>query len=243
MREDSSILEAAKRALELIGEPSDIKKIHKIILQHGLYQFNTPVPEHVLDTTLKRHLADSPRKDQADPILFKMTEDSKYKLAGDAPQVYSLQKNQGTKRIMRDSNKEDLIQELMSEKIGVFKEIWRLLLFAAQIGVREGRKEPLESIEKGKGIDQSTFGNSSSWPGILYLMSLVEANDASLLSGDDEGERKRTQLFEQYANGGLAILKEHFEEHAASIDALLEFIDAHSFEPSKNNISEIDLSI
>jgi len=133
-----------------------------------------------------------------------------------------------TKRIHRARDKERIINTLMAEQVDVFKEIWRLLLFAAQIGLKEGKREPLESIDSGKGIDQSTFGNCPSWPGICYLMSLVEEDSSVPLSGTSEAEERRLAIFQEYANGGLSVLQDYFADRNPDLDSILSFIDENS---------------
>jgi len=144
---------------------------------------------------------------------------------------------------MRATDKEELIEELMSNRIGVFREIWRLLLFSAQVGLKENRREPLKSVETGKGIDQATFGNSSSWPGILYLMGLVESGDSLALERSPEIEEQRVQLFQEYANGGLSFIKEFFKERAIDLEGLLSFIEIHQVTRRPLEKPDLNLSI
>ena len=149
----------------------------------------------------------------------------------------------GMRRIMRASDKNELIEELMSGRIGIFREIWRLLLFSAQIGLKAGRREPLKAVDPGKGIDQSTFGNSPSWPGILFLMGLSDTGDTQILAGSPEGEDQRIQLFQEYANGGLSVLKEFFQDRAVDLDGFLAFIESHHAKHGSLEAPDLDLSI
>lgn len=132
----------------------------------------------------------------------------------------------GMKRIQRASDKEEIIKSLMADHIGIFKEIWRLLLFAAQVGIKNSRRDPLNSVDSGKGIDQTTFGNCPAWPGVLYLMSLVESESTNALSGSGEAEDQRILIFQEYANGGLSILEDFFSDRPVNLDGLLVFIDS-----------------
>lgn len=132
------------------------------------------------------------------------------------------------KRIQRANDKEDIIKSLMAEQVGVFKEIWKLLLFAAQVGMKSGRREPLKAFDSGKGIDQATFGNCPAWPGILYLVALVDTGSSECLSGSAENEDNRTVIFQEYVNGGLSILKDFFSDRPLNLDGLIEFISAQS---------------
>ncbi len=143
------------------------------------------------------------------------------------------------KRIQRALDKEDIIKSLMSEQLGVFKEIWRLLLFASQVGIKNGKREPLNSVDSGKGIDQSTFGNCPTWPGILYLISLVESCGTECLCGSSDAEDDRINVFQEYVNGGLSILKNFFSDRPVDLDGLLAFIESQRGE----NVGRPDLEL
>ncbi len=145
------------------------------------------------------------------------------------------------KRIQRAKDKEEIISLLMDERLGVFKEIWRLLLFAAFVGLKNGRKESLKSADPGKGIDQSTFGNSPTWPGLLYLIALVESKSPDSLSGSSVADDERVLLFQEYANGGLTILQDFFSDNNADLDSLLAFIDSQKGESAGE--PDLDLMI
>lgn len=145
------------------------------------------------------------------------------------------------KRIQRANDKEEIIKSLMSDQVGVFKEIWKLLLFAAQVGMRNDDRRPLISVDTGKGIDQSTFGNCPAWPGVLYLMSLVETQNTNCLSGSSDVEDERILVFQEYANGGLARLVEFFVGRSIDLDGLLAFIETQR-EESAGRL-DLDLTI
>ena len=223
--EKATIAEAAQAALRAIGRPASVDEIYAEILNHRLYEFNTPTPEHVLRTTIRRQMAGSDRIDSRDPIVFEMVGDEIYAIA--AGLIGSVKKGQGRgmKRIQRAGDKEEIIKSLMGDQVGVFKEIWRLLLFAAQVGMKDGKREPLKAVDTGKGIDQTTFGNCPAWPGILYLMSLVETGQSECLGGASDVEDDRIVIFQEYANRGLTKLKEFFSDRNADLDGLLAFIE------------------
>jgi dnd system-associated protein 4 len=243
MSANTTIADAAETALKSLGKPSTAEEIHGEILRLQGYTFNTRDPVHVVETELKRYSEESPRADKRDTPRFRMNSDKTFTMA--TPEAPSSRRSPsvGIKRILRSSDKEDLIEELMSARIGIFREIWRLLLFAAQIGLKAKRREPLRSAETGKGIDQATFGNSSSWPGILYLMSLSETGDSGILASTPEGEDQRVQLFQEYANGGLTILKDFFGSRTLDLDGFLSFIEIHHAQPSELSAPDMDLVI
>lgn len=226
MNENANIAQAAQLALRSLARPASIEEIYSEILRLKLYQFYTPTPEHVLRTTIRRHTGGIERVDSSDVILFEMPEDEIYCLVADVKGVSRKKAGTGMKRIQRALDKEEIIKSLMSEQLGVFREIWKLLLFASQVGIKNGRREPLKSVDSGKGIDQSTFGNCPSWPGILYLISLVESGGTDCLCGSSNAEDDRINVFQEYANGGLDILKDFFSDRPIDLDGLLAFIES-----------------
>lgn len=243
MRPPQTIADAAEIAIREIGRAATLEEIFKHIQQADLYQFNTPTPEHVLYTTLQRHLEGGSRIDAREEIRFRIDTNKRYSLmtAVDAP---ATGKSRGPKRIMRSSDKEEFIQEIMSDRVGVFKEIWRLLLFAAQIGIKCDRRESLQSVESGKGIDQATFGNSSAWPGILYLMNIAVEEGSEILGSNADSDDRRVTLFQEFANGGLAVMEEFFKNRTIDLEGVIAFIDRYqSSESTSVGVADLDLTI
>jgi dnd system-associated protein 4 len=136
------------------------------------------------------------------------------------------------KRIHRAKDKEPILAALTSEQLGVFKELWRLLLFAAQVGIKNNRRVLLATVDAGKGIDQSTFGNSPAWPGILYLTAVAEAKSADPMASTQAAEDSRIQVFEEYANGGLEMMQEYFATRRVDLDGLIAFIQSQNEQPT-----------
>lgn len=242
MNDEITIADAAEAALRALARPVSIDEIFDFIVERNLYVFNTPTPKHVLYTTIQRHLDGGHRTDKFTNIRFYMSENDTISLQP-PHKASGASKARGPKRIMRASDKEDLIQELMHEQVGIFREIWRLLLFAAQIGVQHRRREALKATDPGKGIDQSTFGNAGSWPGILYLIGIVDVGESGILAGTAEGDDQRIQLFQEYANGGLSVLREFFKERTVDLDGLLAFIQSNQRSESALSPADLDLTI
>ena len=225
MNGKDTIAEVAQQVLREFGKPASIAEIYADIVRKNLYEFNTPTPEHVLRTTIRRHTENVERVDTSDEILFELVGEDVYGLTSGTRSITKKRAGSGMKRIQRATDKEEIIKSLMSDQVGVFKEIWKLLLFAAQIGMRNNDRKPLKATDAGKGIDQSTFGNCPAWPGVLYLMSLAETQNSNILSGSSEAEDERISIFQEYANGGLAILQDFFTGRPLDLDGLLAFIE------------------
>jgi dnd system-associated protein 4 len=239
MNNPMTIEAAAVEAIKSIGRPASIDEILAYITSEGLFAFNTPKPGHVLRTTIRRSTDNVERIDSKTDIHFTMT----------GPEIYGLSTGKKfnpkvtvtPKRIHRAKDKQEIIETLTSDSLGVFKEIWRLQLFAAQVGLTHSKRVPLEAVDSGKGIDQSTFGNCSAWPGILYLIAITEANSADPLSSTQDAEDLRISAFEEYSNGGLEMLRDHFKLRQADLNGLLEFIETNLAE--KVSVPALDLAI
>lgn len=220
-----TIAQVAQQVLRDIGRPTSIDELYAEIVNRNLYTFNTPTPEHVLRTAIRRQTDCVERVDSRDEVFFELVGEDVYGLVNSTRNSARKRAGVGMKRIQRASDKEEIIKSLMSDQVGVFKEIWKLLLFAAQVGVKNNTRTSLKSADPGKGIDQSTFGNCPAWPGVLYLMTLAETQKSESLSGSQDAEDERVAVFQEYANGGLAILQDFFAGRPIDLDGLLAFIE------------------
>ena len=225
MNTTDTISEVARKVLQELGRAASVDEIFTEIVQRKLYEFNTPTPEHVLRTTIRRHTGNVERVDSSAEVLFEMVSDDVYGLGAGSRTTTRKRTGSGMKRIQRANDKEEIIKSLMSDNVGVFKEIWKLLLFAAQVGMRNGKRLELKAVDAGKGIDQSTFGNCPAWPGVLYLMTLAETQKSDCLSGTAEADDDRVSIFQEYVNGGLEILRDFFAGRPLDLDGLLAFIE------------------
>lgn len=247
MSGELTIWEAGEAALKALGGTAVVDEIYEKVIELGLYSFGVEERSgavHILDTELKRKSSHTPRTDRSSDAVFEIVGSGKFKLLGEKDQMKTAnkQKASGTKRIHRSKDKEQIISALMSDQVGVFKEIWRLLLFAAQLGHHAKRREALLSIDSGKGIDQATFGNSPSWPGVTYLMALVESDSAAVLQGTGKAEDERLAIFQEYANGGLALIEEQFDGRVIDLNGLLDLTSRH-LRIGSDKKPDLDLSI
>lgn len=127
------------------------------------------------------------------------------------------------RRIQRDSAHEEFVKEMTSGDFPLFREIWRLLLLAASIGVRDGVREPLKSVESGKAMPESYF-STPAWRGFLYLIAISESGNSDCLHASDENQERLVTAFEEHANYGLRTLKERLATSTAPLDELTSFV-------------------
>lgn len=114
-------------------------------------------------------------------------------------------------RIKIAQDKAELVKSLLASKEtpGLFQTYVEVMIFAAALGVKYKKSVPLRDTTKRdpSPIPQENFA-SLGYDKIIKLLGIVETNDIQILaSREDEYEDKRTQIFEEYANGGLEILQ------------------------------------
>ena len=114
-------------------------------------------------------------------------------------------------RIKIAQDKAELVKSLLASKEtpGVFQTYVEVMIFAAALGVKYKKSVPLGDTTKREPspIPQENFA-SLGYDKIIKLLGIVETSDIQILaSREDEYEDKRTQVFEEYANGGLEILQ------------------------------------
>jgi dnd system-associated protein 4 len=106
------------------------------------------------------------------------------------------------RRIQRDIKHEEFIKSLTTGDKAIFRDIWKVLLFAAAYGVYLGGRRPLQKVEGNKSMPESYF-STGGWRGFLYLIGFIENASSDHLRRDEEEENKLITAFEEYANFGL----------------------------------------
>jgi len=137
------------------------------------------------------------------------------------------------RRIQRDICHEELIKTLTGVDTGVFGEIWRVLLFAASLGYRAGKRKKLNKVDSGKAMPESYF-STPGWKGFLYLLAVCDSNTSDPLKNDPQQQEFLVQLFEEYANQGLFMLEERLETSVSPIDDLISLLVEQSSEKVGN---------
>lgn len=127
------------------------------------------------------------------------------------------------RRIQRDQYHENLIKRLTSGDSAIFKEIWRLLLFAAALGIHDGRRRPLENVDSGKAIPETYFSNPG-WMGFLYLIGISETDNSDCLRNIPEEQDKLILAFEEYANHGMYLIEDKIQSSIVPLDDLISLL-------------------
>lgn len=121
-------------------------------------------------------------------------------------------------RVYLPPDKEDVIAFLHDE--GPFATRAGVIAFAAAYGYREGSREPFE--RGGKDIRWSIFQEE----GKAFVADLIAAAEVPELTimRDERGPDRR-QVFAEYANGGLTLLRDRVKDNPRDpLDVILEMV-------------------
>ncbi|MBW4679698.1 MAG: DNA phosphorothioation-associated protein 4 [Microcoleus vaginatus WJT46-NPBG5] len=118
----------------------------------------------------------------------------------------------GANRIRIAKDKADLVKALVDAKetTGPFQTYADVVVFAAALGAKRKKRVPLEEIstKEPAPIALEIF-DSRGYDRTIKLLAVTETKDPKILSVfDEKAEEERTHIFEEYANGGLEILRE-----------------------------------
>jgi len=143
------------------------------------------------------------------------------------------------RRIQRDSSHEELIKTLISGDQPLFREIWRVLLFASAVGVAHGKRKPLQNVDAGRSFPDSYF-SAAGWPGYLHLLGITETGNSDILRSEESNREQVVVLFEEYANAGLHIIQETMQNSSTPLDAMILLMsESEKPEASNPNVAEL----
>lgn len=105
---------------------------------------------------------------------------------------------------------EETVQRLAGQPLPdsdrrLFPTIRELLCFAALLGFSEGRRVPLDRTQGTEDISYQQFERGDA-ENLIYLIALASEQDTNVLREGNEGQC--AEIFEEYANGGMAIIKD-----------------------------------
>ena len=70
----------------------------------------------------------------------------------------------------------------------------------------------------------------------------MDVGEEKILLSNDENENSKVTIFEEYANGGLAILEEKLESSSYSLESVLAFI-AEEKSSAGSKSDDLDITI
>ena len=115
-------------------------------------------------------------------------------------------------RIKIAKDKADLVQKLLDTKAttGAFQTYADIVAFAASMGIKHQKRIELGEVSQSEPapISLEVF-ISRGYDRLIKLIAVTETQDIAILSTEDAAiEAQRILIFEEYANGGLARLRQ-----------------------------------
>ena len=149
-------------------------------------------------------------------------------------------------RIKIAKDKAELVQKLLDTKgtTGTFQTYADIITFAASLGIKHQKRIPLKEISQSEPapISLEVF-ISRGYERIIQLIAVTTTCDLKILSTEDtEAEAKRVLIFEEYANGGLAKLRDELRGAVDYTERLLLILNAERFSDTTTDKEEFDLS-
>ncbi|MGI5401920.1 DNA phosphorothioation-associated protein 4 [Streptomyces sp. CA-135486] len=143
-------------------------------------------------------------------------------------------------RVRRPRDREPLIEQLLAENDGVFERKAEVMLFAAALGWARQRREPFEKF-----VDPIRFNVFQKiHTGEAFIEALAVLNcpgDAQILS--DERALERINIFEEYANGGLAVLQGEINASRSQVRDVLVGLVREAANADKEKSSKVPADI
>ena len=144
-------------------------------------------------------------------------------------------------RINVAKDKADLVKALtvIDGKTGPFQTYADVIVFAAALGSKRKKRLPIkESSKREPGPIALEIFVSRGYDSVIKLIAVAETKDSKVLSYNDEAlEEQRLTIFEEYANGGLEILREELRGAGDYLDRLLLMLIGERFKEESTDQS------
>ncbi|AMW30795.1 MULTISPECIES: DNA phosphorothioation-associated protein 4 [Oscillatoriales] len=148
-------------------------------------------------------------------------------------------------RVRVAKDKADLVRDLTESenKSGPFQTYADVIVFAASVGIRHQKRVPIEAVSQRDPAPISLeIFISRGYDWVIKLIAIAHTKDSKTISPfDPELEAERVKIFEEFANGGLEILREEFRGAVDYGDRLLLLLMSER-DRFKKPESEFDLS-
>ena len=151
----------------------------------------------------------------------------------------------GANRIRVARDKADLVKALVAldNTTGPFQTYADVMVFAAALGAKRKKRSPLGAISNKEPapIALEIFV-SRGYELVLKLLAIAETKEAKILSiFDEKSEEQRIHIFEEYANGGLEILRDELRGAVDYSERILLILSAERFRKESSE-GDFDLS-
>ncbi len=142
-------------------------------------------------------------------------------------------------RIAKD--KADLVINLVDEATSPFEYYADVMVFAASLGYRRKRSIPLEGVAKKPEPIRPDIFSRRGYNTAINLLGISHTKNQNILGSDEESNSDKVRIFEEYANGGLEIIKDRLRGSIDYLDTILLLLASERNNLQKDD-REFDLS-
>ena len=146
------------------------------------------------------------------------------------------------RRIGYSKDKLDIIKRLVSadDNFGPFRRIADALVFAAALGQKRNKHLPLRG-SRAEPIRQEVF-DQHGYDTVINLLALHAEGKPEVLADSDELIERRASIFEEYANGGLEILREELRGAVDTLETIVLMINSERGGSESGGFEGFDLT-
>lgn len=141
-------------------------------------------------------------------------------------------------RINRDKSRDQMIDELRGDE-SPFKEIRQILLFAACLGFRHGRREPVKS--RSDSVRWDTLIAIEGAEAVVSMIALSDSGEKDIVGSD--GLKRSLEIFEEYANAGLSIIAERLSTGGFLVRELINELVSAALETDRSGDDDDPLGL
>jgi dnd system-associated protein 4 len=142
-------------------------------------------------------------------------------------------------RISKD--KADLVVNLVEESTTPFETYADVMVFAASLGYSRNKLIPLTEIAKKPEPIRPNIFTHRGYDTAINLLAISHSKNQKILGSDEESNNEKIKIFEEYANGGLEIIKDRLRGSIDYLDTILLLL-ASERNNSQQDDREFDLS-
>jgi dnd system-associated protein 4 len=135
-------------------------------------------------------------------------------------------------RIKVAKDKAEFLKSLRAteETHGPFQSYADALVFAAALGIRRGKRDPIAEYSKSIDPIRQDIFYGKGYNQVINLLAITSKNEPRVLASTDEAEEERVKIFEEYANAGLDILKETMKGSIEHTEQILLMLSSEKFD-------------
>ena len=149
-------------------------------------------------------------------------------------------------RIKIAKDKAELVKSLITSENNAspFPTYADVMVFAAALGAKRKKRSPLgQTAKKDPGPINLDIFITRGYDIAIKLLAIVDTKDAKILSSHDKTTaEKRIQIFEEYANGGLEILREELRGAVDYTEQIMLILISERFKQEETGQFSFDLS-